>query len=108
MWGDGSPTREFLYVEDAAKAVLLATERYNKSEPVNLGSDLEIPIKDLAELIAKFCGFKGKIRWDKSKPDGQPRRRLDTSRAEREFGFKTKMDFEEGLKRTIEWYKRSK
>ena len=103
-WGTGKPTRGFLYVEDAAEGTLLAAEKYNKSEPVNLGSDLEIPIKDLAELIAKFCGFKGKIRCDSSKPDGQPRRKLDTSRAEREFGFKAGMDFEDGLKRTIEWY----
>ena len=105
VWGTGEPTRGFLYVEDAAEGILLATERYNKSEPVNLGSDLEISIKDLAELIAKFTGFKGSIKWDKTKPDGQPRRRLDTSKAEREFGFKAKIDFEEGLKRTIEWYK---
>jgi len=104
-WGTGKPTRGFLYVEDAAEGILLATEKYNKSDPVNLGTDLEIPIKDLAELIRKLCGFKGKIRWDTSKPDGQPRRKLDTSRAEREFGFKAKMDFEEGMKRTIEWYK---
>ena len=105
VWGTGKPTRGFLYVEDAAEGILLAAERYNKSDPVNLGSDLEISIKDLAELIAKLVGFKGKIKWDTSKPDGQPRRKLDTSRAEREFGFKAKMDFEEGLKRTIEWYR---
>ena len=105
-WGTGNPTRGFLYVEDAAEGILLATEKYNKSEPVNLGSELEITIKGLAELIAKFCGFKGKVRWDTSKSDGQPRRRLDTTRAEREFGFKAKTDFEEGLKRTIEWYKK--
>jgi len=105
VWGTGKPTRGFLYVEDAAEGILLATEKYNKSDPVNLGTDLEIPIKNLAELIAKLVGFKGKIKWDASKPDGQPRRRLDTSRAEREFGFKAKMDFKEGLKRTIEWYR---
>ena len=104
-WGTGKPTRGFLYVEDAAEGILLATEKYNKSVPVNLGTDLEISIKDLAELISKFCGFKGTIRWDTSKPDGQPRRRLDTSRAEREFGFKAGMTFEEGMKRTIEWYR---
>jgi len=104
-WGTGKPTRGFLYVEDAAEGILLATEKYNKGEPVNLGSDLEISIKDLAELVAKLVKYKGKIRWDGSKPDGQPRRKLDTSRAEREFGFKTKMDFEEGLKRTIDWYR---
>jgi GDP-L-fucose synthase len=107
-WGTGKPTRGFLYVEDAAEGILLATEKYNKSDPVNLGTDLEISIKDLAELITKLVGFKGKIKWDTSKPDGQPRRRLDTSRAERKFGFKAKMDFEEGLKRTIEWYRRNK
>ena len=106
-WGTGKPTRGFLYVEDAAEGILLATEKYNKSEPVNLGTDLEVSIKDLAELVAKLCGFKGKIRWDVSKPDGQPRRRLDTSRAEREFGFNAKMNFKEGLKRTIEWYRES-
>jgi GDP-L-fucose synthase len=105
-WGTGKPTRGFLYVEDAAEGILLAAEKYNKSDPVNLGTDLEMSIKDLAELIAKLIEFKGKIRWDTSKPDGQPRRRLDTTRAEREFGFKVKMDFEEGLKRTIEWYKK--
>ncbi len=104
-WGTGKPTRGFLYVEDAAEGILLAAEKYNESDPVNLGTDLEISIKDLAELIARLVGFKGKIKWDISNPDGQPRRRLDTSRAEREFGFKAKMDFEEGLKRTIEWYK---
>ena len=103
-----APTRGFLYVEDAAEGILLAAERYNKSEPVNLGSDLEISIKDLAKLIGRLTGFKGKINWDKSKPDGQPRRRLDTTRAEKEFGFKSRMDFEEGLKRTIEWYRENK
>jgi len=102
-WGTGKPTRGFLYAEDAAEGILLATERYNKSDPVNLGTDLEISIKNLAELIARLVGFKGKIRWDASKPDGQPRRKLDISRAEQEFGFKAKMDFEEGLKRTIDW-----
>ena len=105
VWGTGKPTRGFLYVEDAAEGILLATEKYNKSDPINLGSDLEISIKHLAELIGRLTGFKGKIKWDTSKPDGQPRRKLDTSRAEREFGFKAKMDFEEGLKKTIEWYK---
>jgi len=105
VWGTGKPTRGFLYVEDAAEGILLAAEKYNKSDPVNLGTDLEIPIKDLAELIARLVGFKGKIRWDTSKPDGQPRRKLDTSRAEREFDFKAKMDFTEGLKRTVDWYR---
>ena len=108
VWGTGKPTRGFLYVEDAAEGILLATEKYNKSEPVNLGSDLEISIKDLAELIAKLVGFQGNIRWDTDKPDGQPRRKLDISRAKQEFGFKVKMDFEEGLKKTVDWYKRSR
>jgi len=107
-WGTGKPTRGFLYVEDAAEGILLAAEKYNKSEPVNLGSDLEILIKDLAELIARLCGFKGKIKWDISKPDGQPRRKLDTSRAKQEFDFKSKMDFKEGIKKAIDWYKRSR
>ena len=106
-WGTGKPTRGFLYVEDAAEGILLATEKYNKSEPVNLGSDLEISIKDLAELIAKLVGFQSNIRWDTDKPDGQPRRKLDISRAKQEFGFKAKMDFEEGLRRTIKWYKKN-
>jgi len=105
VWGTGKPTREFLYVEDAAEGILLATEKYNKSEPINLGAGFEISIKDLAELIAKLTGFKGKIIWDTRKPDGQPRRCLDTSKAEKEFGFKAKTKFEEGLRRTIEWYK---
>ena len=107
-WGTGKPTRGFLYVEDAAEGIILAAEKYNKSEPVNLGSDLEISIKDLAGLIAKICGFKGRIRWDSSKPDGQPRRKLYTSRAEQEFGFKAKVDFRKGLKRTIEWYRKNR
>ena len=105
-WGTGKSTRGFLYVEDAAEGILLAAERYNKSDPINLGSDLEISIKDLAELISRLVGFKGKINWDTNKPDGQPRRKLDISRAEQEFVFKAKMDFEEGLKRTIEWYRK--
>jgi GDP-L-fucose synthase len=104
VWGDGSPTREFLYVEDAAEGILLAAEKYNSSEPVNLGSGMEISIKDLITLIAKLTGFKGELVWDTSKPNGQPRRRLDVSRAEREFGFKAQVDFEEGLRRTIDWY----
>ena len=108
VWGTGKPTRGFLYVEDAAEGILLAAEKYNKREPVNLGTELEISIKDLAELISKLTEFKGEIIWDKSKPDGQPRRKLDTGRAEREFGFKAKMDFKEGLKRTIEWYKKER
>jgi len=104
VWGDGSPTREFLYVEDAADGILLAAEKYNSSEPVNLGSGMEISIKDLVELIARLTGFEGKLVWDTSKPNGQPRRRLDVSRAEKEFGFKAKVNFEEGLRRTIDWY----
>lgn len=103
-WGTGKPTRGFLYVEDAAEGILLAAEKYNKSDPVNLGSDLEISIKDLAELIGRLVGFKRKIKWDTYKPDGQPKRKLDTSKAVREFNFRTRMDFEDGLKRTIEWY----
>jgi len=103
-WGTGQASREFLYVEDAADAILLATERYNKPDPVNIGTGFEITIKHLVELITKLTGFKGKVVWDTSKPDGQPRRCLDTSKAEKEFGFKAKMDFEEGLKRTIKSY----
>lgn len=104
VWGTGNPTREFLYVEDAAEGILLAAEQYNKSEPVNLGAGFEISTKNLVELIAKLTNFKGKIIWDASKPDGQPRRKLDTSRAEKKFGFKAKINLEEGLKRTIQWY----
>lgn len=104
VWGDGSPTREFLYVEDAAEGILLATEKYNGSEPVNLGSGMEISIKDLVTLIARLTGFEGKLIWDTSKPNGQPRRRLNVDRADREFGFKAQVNFEEGLRRTIEWY----
>lgn len=104
VWGTGQPTREFLYVEDAAEGILLASERYNKPDPVNLGAGFEMSIKDLVELIAKLTGFKGKIVWDTTKPDGQPRRMLDTSKAEKEFGFKAKTNFEEGLKMTIDWY----
>ena len=104
VWGTGSPTREFLYVKDAAEGILLATERYHKSEPVNIGAGVEISIKELVELIAELTGFKGRINWDKSKPDGQPRRMLDTTKAFREFGFKAEQDFRDGLKETIEWY----
>ena len=107
-WGDGSPTREFLYVEDAADGILAATERYNDSEPVNLGSGYEISIKDLNEMIARLIGFEGKIIWDTSKPNGQPRRGLDTSRAEKFFGWRAKMDFEEGMKRTIAWFRENR
>lgn len=108
VWGDGTPTREFLYVEDAAKAILLASERYNKSEPVNIGAGFEISIKDLVRLIARLSGFQGRIIWDKTKPNGQPRRRLDTAKAEKEFGFKARTSFQEGLKKTIEWYRQVK
>lgn len=106
-WGDGSPTREFLYVEDAAEGILLASEHYNKSEPVNLGSHFEISIKDLLEIIARLTGFQGQIVWDTSKPNGQPRRALNTDRAWREFGFRAPTNFEEGLRRTINWYRQS-
>jgi len=108
VWGDGSPTREFLYVEDAAEAIFMASERYNGSEPVNLGSGYEISIKDLAESIARLTGFEGKLVWDTSKPNGQPRRGLDVTRAEKSFGFRARMDFDEGLRRTIDWYKRNR
>jgi GDP-L-fucose synthase len=104
LWGDGSPTREFLYVEDAVDGILLATERYNKSAPVNLGSGMEISIRDLATLIARLTGFIGKIVWDTGQPNGQPRRCLDVSKAEQEFGFKAKTPFEDGLRKTIDWY----
>ena len=107
-WGSGKPTREFLYVDDAAEGILLATEKYNKPDPVNLGAGFEISIKDLAELICELADFDGEIEWDTSQPDGQPRRRLDTSRAKKEFGFEAKMDFKEGLERTIEWYNRKR
>jgi GDP-L-fucose synthase len=106
VWGDGSPTREFLYVEDAAEGIALASERYNGADPVNLGSGNEISIKSLAELIARLTGYTGRVVWDTSKPNGQPRRALDTSRAEKYFGFKASTDFKEGLRRTIEWYRR--
>lgn len=104
LWGTGKPTREFLYVEDAVEGIILAAEKYDKPEPVNLGSGEEISIKDLAELICRLMDYKGEIHWDASKPDGQPRRLLDTSRAEKEFGFKAKIPFKEGLKKTIDWY----
>jgi GDP-L-fucose synthase len=107
IWGTGIASREFIYVEDAARAIILATEKYNSSEPVNIGSGSEISIKELVGLIVKLTGFKGKVSWDKDKPDGQPRRCLDTTRAYQEFGFKAQMPFEEGLRKTIEWYKDS-
>lgn len=103
-WGDGSPTREFLFVEDAAEGILLATEYYNQSMPVNLGSSFEISIQELVETIARLTGYKGQIHWDTTKPNGQPRRKLDTSRAEKLFGFKSQTTFEDGLDQTINWY----
>ena len=105
VWGTGKATREFLYVEDAAEGIALAAAKYNKSEPVNIGAGFEISIKDLVELIVKITGFKGAVKWDASKPDGQPRRCLDTARAYKEFDFKARTNFEEGLNKTIEWYK---
>jgi GDP-L-fucose synthase len=104
VWGDGSATREFLYVEDAADAILLASERYNSSDPVNVGSGEEISIKDLVHKIADVVGFDGRITWDRSKPNGQPRRKLDTSRAAERFGFKATTSFDEGLRRTVASY----
>ncbi|MCC6454893.1 MAG: GDP-L-fucose synthase [Caldilineaceae bacterium] len=103
-WGDGSPTREFLYVGDAAEGILLAAERYNSSEPVNLGSSYEISIKDLLTLIAKIIGYDGEIVWDTTKPNGQPRRKLDVQRAAQQFGFRSQVTFEDGLAETIKWY----
>ena len=105
VWGDGTPTREFIYAEDAAEGILLATEKYDGPEPVNIGSGFEISIKDLAELISRLTGFSGELVWDTSKPNGQPRRRLDTERAAEYFGFRARVTFEEGLKRTIDWYR---
>ncbi len=105
VWGTGKPTREFLYVDDAAQGIVLATLKYNKPEPVNLGTNFEISIKDLVGMIAKLTGFQGKIVWDKTKPNGQPRRKLDVSRAKKEFGFVAQVGFQQGLKQTIEWYK---
>ena len=105
VWGSGAPSREFIYVEDAAEAILLSTEKYNKSDPINIGAGFEITIKDLVNLIVQLTEFKGKVIWDNSKPDGQPRRMLNTSKAEVEFGFKAKTSFEKGLIKTIDWYK---
>ncbi len=103
-WGSGQASREFLYVEDAARGIAMAAESYNKPEPVNLGSGREISIRKLAEMIADLCGFRGEIRWDASQPDGQPRRCLDTTRAAREFAFRATTDLREGLRTTIQWY----
>ena len=104
VWGSGQATREFFYVEDAAEAIVLATERYNKSEPVNIGAGFEISIRDLVELIVELTGFKGRIAWDATQPDGQPRRMLDTTKAFTELGFRAATDFREGLRKTISWY----
>ena len=108
VWGDGSPTREFLYVEDAADGIVAAAEKYNGHEPVNLGSGYEISIKDLAEMICRMTGFKGKLVWDTTKPNGQPRRGLDISRAKSYFGWNAQVPFEEGMRRTIEWFKKNR
>lgn len=107
VWGTGKPTREFLYVEDAAEAIVLAAERYDGAEPINLGSSFEISIRELAETVAKVVGYEGTITFDTSKPDGQPRRKLDVSRAKEEFGFESRTSFTEGLKKTVEWYEKS-
>lgn len=107
VWGTGKATREFLYVEDAAEGIVLAAEKYDKPEPVNLGAGFEISIKDLVAVIVKLTGFKGEVIWDASKPDGQPRRCLDTQRAFNEFGFRAATSFEQGLKKTIDWYRES-
>ena len=105
LWGDGSPTREFLYVEDAAEGILAAAERYDGARPVNLGSGEEISIRDLAALVARETGFGGGIRWDASQPNGQPRRKLDVTRAEQLFGWRSRVSLTEGLRRTIDWYR---
>jgi GDP-L-fucose synthase len=108
VWGSGRVSREFIYVEDAARGIILASEKYNSPEPVNIGSGFEVTIKDLVAMIAALTGFSGKIKWDDSKPDGQPRRCLDTSRAREGFGFQSQVPFEEGLKKTIDWYRHNK
>jgi GDP-L-fucose synthase len=105
VWGSGTPTREFLYVDDAARGILLATEQYDKPEPVNLGTSHEVSIRELVGTIAHLTGFSGEIMWDSTYPDGQPRRKLDVDRARREFGFSANVDLEEGLRRTVEWFK---
>jgi dTDP-glucose 4,6-dehydratase/GDP-L-fucose synthase len=104
-WGTGEPTREFLYVKDAAEGILDATEQYNSSNPVNLGSEEEISIQDLVEMIVEETGFEGTIKWDTSKPDGQPRRKLDTSRAKARFGWEATMEIRKGIRETVKWYK---
>ncbi len=108
VWGDGSPTREFVYAADAAEGIVMATEKYDGADPVNIGSGFEISIKDLAEKIARLTGFEGKLVWDTSKPNGQPRRMLDTRRADEYFGFKAQMTFDEGLRQTIEWFRQNR
>jgi GDP-L-fucose synthase len=108
VWGDGSASREFLHARDAAEGIVAACERYDKSEPVNLGAGFEIKIRDLVPLIARLCRFEGEIVWDTSKPNGQPRRMLDTSRALKEFGWKARIGFEEGLRETVEWYEKNR
>jgi GDP-L-fucose synthase len=105
-WGSGAASREFLYVDDCAEAVALALERYDGAEPVNVGAGRETTIRELAELLGRLCGFDGEIRWDRTKPDGQPRRCLDTSRAEEEFGFTARVGLEAGLRRTVEFYEK--
>jgi len=106
VWGTGEPTREFLYADDAARGIILAAEKYNKSDPVNIGAGFEISIKDLADKIVRLTGFNGEVRWDKTKPDGQPRRCLDTKYAKKRFGFEAKIGLEAGLKKTIQWYEK--
>lgn len=107
VWGTGTATREFLYIDDAAEGIILATEKYDKPDPVNLGSGMEISIRDLIKLICKVMNYKGEIKWDSSKPDGQPRRSLDTTRAQVEFAFKAKVKFEEGVRKAIDWYQKN-
>jgi GDP-L-fucose synthase len=104
VWGTGAASREFLYVDDAAEGIVLATEHYDGGDPVNLGADRELPVRDLVDIIVALVGYEGEVRWDTSKPDGQPRRGVDASRAEKEFGFKAKTSFEEGLRHTLDWY----
>lgn len=108
VWGTGKPTREFLYVEDAAEAIVLASEKYNREDPINIGSSFEISIGELAGLIKGLTGFTGRISFDSTKPDGQPRRKLDITKAKKEFGFRSKISFEEGLRRTISWYEQER
>lgn len=108
VWGDGTATREFLYVEDAAKGILMATQKYDKPDPVNLGSGVETPIRELVELLCELIGYEGKVRWDRTKPNGQPRRWLDTTRAYEEFGFRARTSLRQGLSKTLEWYEENR